>query len=363
MGDPVALLLAQQDVARQRGLLRVVREQVAQEQRRRAGRCARTPRTARAARGPAWASPATCSATLARPAARADAVHNLFTSASPAGNRCGGRASASLWPPMELTHEREVLRAGDLEVRPADHLALAAGQALALSVRELDLLAELVRNQGRIVPRDELYATVWGAPLRAQRPLRRRVRPQAAVEAGPRHPGVPVHPHALRVRLPLRAGAFTLHSHTGTGGYDEEEPTAAGARRLGRAGLRRRRMRRRRRERRERRHRHRASRPAATSRQDRDRRLVDGRPVRRGGRRAVQRGEPRRADHGRHLRHRRRLREVLRRRDRHLRRLAPDQGRRGGADLREGRRQVHRGRQSPTTASPSPRTRTSPSTA
>jgi DNA-binding response OmpR family regulator len=68
---------------------------------------------------------------------------------------------------MELTHEPEVLRAGDLEVRPADHLALVKGRALSLSVRELELLAALVRRKGRIVPREELYATVWGAPLRA----------------------------------------------------------------------------------------------------------------------------------------------------------------------------------------------------
>jgi len=33
---------------------------------------------------------------------------------------------------MELTHEAEVLRAGDLEVRPAEHLALAKGRVLAL---------------------------------------------------------------------------------------------------------------------------------------------------------------------------------------------------------------------------------------
>src|SRR5215208_4485827 len=68
---------------------------------------------------------------------------------------------------MELTHETEVLRAGDLEVRPADHLAQVDGRALSLSVRELELLVALVRNRGRIVPREELYATVWGAPLRA----------------------------------------------------------------------------------------------------------------------------------------------------------------------------------------------------
>ena len=68
---------------------------------------------------------------------------------------------------MEPMREEEVLRAGDLEVRPHDHLALVRGRTLPLSVRELDLLAALLRHQGRIVPRDELYTTVWGAPLRS----------------------------------------------------------------------------------------------------------------------------------------------------------------------------------------------------
>ena len=44
-------------------------------------------------------------------------------------------------------------------------------------------------------------------------PLRRRLRAQAAVEARPRAPGAPVHPHALRVRLPLRPGAGLATSH------------------------------------------------------------------------------------------------------------------------------------------------------
>jgi DNA-binding response OmpR family regulator len=69
---------------------------------------------------------------------------------------------------MELTEHPDVIRAGDLEVRPADHLALVRGRALALSVRELGLLAALAERQGRVVAREELYATVWGAPLRDQ---------------------------------------------------------------------------------------------------------------------------------------------------------------------------------------------------
>jgi DNA-binding response OmpR family regulator len=68
---------------------------------------------------------------------------------------------------MEQEHRAEVLRAGELEVRPADHLAMAAGRTLALSARELELLAALARRPGRIVPREELFATVWGSTLRA----------------------------------------------------------------------------------------------------------------------------------------------------------------------------------------------------
>ena len=107
---------------------------------------------------------------------------------------------------MELTHESEVLRAGDLEVRPGDHLALAQGRALSLSVRELELLAALARRQGRIVAREELYATVWGAPLREQ------------------DRSVDVYVHKLRSKL-ARAipGCRFIHTHFGFGYRFEPE--------------------------------------------------------------------------------------------------------------------------------------------
>jgi len=110
---------------------------------------------------------------------------------------------------MELTHGNDVLRAGELEVRPADHLALARGRALALSVRELELLAALVRRQGRIVPREELYATVWGAPLRAH------------------DRSVDVYVHKLRSKL-ARAipGCRFIHTHFGFGYRFEPEHSA-----------------------------------------------------------------------------------------------------------------------------------------
>jgi DNA-binding response OmpR family regulator len=109
---------------------------------------------------------------------------------------------------MELTHESEVLRAGDLEVRLADHLAQIDGRALSLSVRELELLAALVRNRGRIVPRDELYATVWGSPLRAH------------------DRSVDVYVHKLRSKLARAVPECKfIHTHFGFGYRLEPEPT------------------------------------------------------------------------------------------------------------------------------------------
>src|ERR687893_2481103 len=61
----------------------------------------------------------------------------------------------------------DVITVGELEIRPSEYLVLAGGRALTLSVRELALLAALGRREGRIVPREELYETVWGAPMRA----------------------------------------------------------------------------------------------------------------------------------------------------------------------------------------------------
>jgi len=108
---------------------------------------------------------------------------------------------------MDTTRD-EVLRAGDLEVRPAEHLALAQGRALSLSVRELDLLAALARREGRIVPREELYETVWGAPLRdADR-------------------SVDVYIHKLRSKLSRALPEWRfIHTHFGFGYRFQPEPS------------------------------------------------------------------------------------------------------------------------------------------
>jgi DNA-binding response OmpR family regulator len=109
---------------------------------------------------------------------------------------------------MTMTDPAEVLQAGELEIRPGEHLARARGRTLSLSVRELDLLAALARREGRIVPREELYETVWGAPLRMQ------------------DRSVDVYVHKLRTKLAdaLPEWGF-IHTHFGFGYRFQPEPS------------------------------------------------------------------------------------------------------------------------------------------
>jgi DNA-binding response OmpR family regulator len=107
-----------------------------------------------------------------------------------------------------LTAGTEVLTAGELEIRPAEHLARARGRALTLSVRELDLLAALARREGRVVAREELYRTVWGAPLRTQ------------------DRSVDVYVHKLRGKLAAALPEWGfIHTHFGFGYRFQPEPS------------------------------------------------------------------------------------------------------------------------------------------
>jgi DNA-binding response OmpR family regulator len=135
-------------------------------------------------------------------------VHDPFTAPSPRDN---GRVPNPVQPdePMSVPEsgavsepsiEAEVLRAGQLEVRPGESLVLAKGRPLHLSVREHRLLVELVRRRDRIVSREALYAAAWGEHLRA----------------GDR--SVDVYVRKLRVKL-ARAlpGWQCIHTHVGFG--------------------------------------------------------------------------------------------------------------------------------------------------
>jgi DNA-binding response OmpR family regulator len=65
--------------------------------------------------------------------------------------RSGGRSSGPEGP----------LRAGEVEVDSAARIARLGGEELDLSRKEFDLLAELVRNAGHVVKREDLMSRVW----------------------------------------------------------------------------------------------------------------------------------------------------------------------------------------------------------
>jgi len=109
---------------------------------------------------------------------------------------------------LSTTQAGEVIKAGDLEIRPSEFLALAGGRALTLSVRELELLAALGRREGRVVPREELYRTVWGVPMRAA------------------DRSVDVYVHKLRAKLANALPEWEfIHTHFGFGYRFQPEPS------------------------------------------------------------------------------------------------------------------------------------------
>jgi DNA-binding response OmpR family regulator len=111
---------------------------------------------------------------------------------------------------MEAASDAEILRAGPLEVRPDESLALAQGRPLNLSVREFCLLVELARRPGRIVTRDSLYELVWHDDLR------------------PGDRSVDVYVHKLRHKLEVALPEWGfIHTHVGFGYRFSPEPSHA----------------------------------------------------------------------------------------------------------------------------------------
>jgi DNA-binding response OmpR family regulator len=91
-----------------------------------------------------------------------------------------------------------VLRAvvvGEIEIRPTEYLALAAGHPLRLTVRELELLTALAERRDRIVSREELYRGLGGG-LPEDGPVGRRLYRAAATQARRGAPGTAyIHTH------------------------------------------------------------------------------------------------------------------------------------------------------------------------
>src|SRR4051794_8308666 len=63
----------------------------------------------------------------------------------------------------ELAGERLV--AGDIELDPVRHQVTVSGRSELLSAREYALLGFLIRNAGRVLTRQQILDSVWGAEL------------------------------------------------------------------------------------------------------------------------------------------------------------------------------------------------------
>lgn len=102
----------------------------------------------------------------------------------------------------------EVLCAGGLEFRPSDFLVIAESRVLIVPRREQEVLAVLMRNQGRIVSREELYGLVWGKKFMS----------------GERT--VDVYVRKLRVRFERALPGWSfIHTHPGFGYRFAPEPS------------------------------------------------------------------------------------------------------------------------------------------
>jgi DNA-binding response OmpR family regulator len=62
----------------------------------------------------------------------------------------------------ESRSDREVVVAGELEVRADQFQAFAAGQSADLTRREFELIQLLAGSEGHVLPREEIYERVWG---------------------------------------------------------------------------------------------------------------------------------------------------------------------------------------------------------
>jgi DNA-binding response OmpR family regulator len=103
----------------------------------------------------------------------------------------------------------QVLRCGNLEIRPTALQLLADGRLVDLTPREFHLLVALAERRNRVVPRQELYELVW----RSRMAYRDR--------------SVDVFVRKLRLKLHDAAPAWAyIHTHFGVGYRFAPERTA-----------------------------------------------------------------------------------------------------------------------------------------
>ena len=101
---------------------------------------------------------------------------------------------------------------GDIELLAGQFQATAGGRSLGLTRREFELLEILVRAEGRVLQREEIYERVWGyAMVRGDR-------------------SVDVYVRKLRHKLETTSPEWRyIHTHFGVGYRFEPEPIDAGA--------------------------------------------------------------------------------------------------------------------------------------
>ena len=87
-------------------------------------------------------------------------------------------------------HKTSVLRAGDVELDIVTHICKLHDVVVQLATKEEQLLEYLLRNQGRIVPREELEDHLWDAKASLwSDTLRTHVRYlRAKLDTDPTHP-------------------------------------------------------------------------------------------------------------------------------------------------------------------------------
>ncbi|WP_210493969.1 winged helix-turn-helix domain-containing protein [Patulibacter sp. SYSU D01012] len=117
--------------------------------------------------------------------------------------------SSTTQAPGAPSSAEEAIRIAQVEIRPAEGLALVAGRVVRLSVREFELLAALAARAGHVVARDELFSNVWGRALRR----------------GDR--SIDVYVHKLRQKLEAASPGWSfIHTHVGFGYRFAPEPVA-----------------------------------------------------------------------------------------------------------------------------------------
>jgi two-component system, OmpR family, response regulator len=58
--------------------------------------------------------------------------------------------------------DRDTVVVGEVELNTLEHRVSVRGEPVEMTPTEFDLLAELMRNPGRVFTRDELLRQVWG---------------------------------------------------------------------------------------------------------------------------------------------------------------------------------------------------------